>query len=338
MRVVIVGAGVIAYRHAAACRDLEGVELTAVADTRLESANKLADEFGVGPRYEGLDALLAAESADLAIVSAWGSAHADLVAKLARSGKVRAILCEKPLAMDAAEAEQMVQVAASSGVLLAEAFRLRHQPCHHRAIELLRAGRIGEVRHVRNAMMSNQPAERRRAETNWRVNKAGGGGVTYDIGCYCINHARWVMGDEPESVQAIGRWGEASGVDEHVVAHAVFPGGRTAEWAVSWHAGPVHVAEVVGTLGRMRIENAWDNHDNGATAIEIADANGVETIAFPPVNQFQLQLAHMKECIETGKPHRIPGSDSIAQMRVIDAVYGSLRTGQPVAIPTPIAR
>ena len=256
MRSVLVGAGAIAYRHAAACRDLEGAELVAVCDVRRESADALADRFGVSARYTDLDALLAEQSADLAIVATWGAFHAEVVERLARSGRVRGILCEKPLAMDAPQAEAMFTVAADSGVLLAEAFRLRHQPIHHRAIELIRSGRIGDVVHVRNAMMWWLPPESKDPARNWRFNKAVGGGVTYDIGCYCINQLRWAMDDEPEVIHAFGRWG-STGVDEHVTAVATFADGRTAEWCVSWQAGPVHVAEVLGTAGSIRIANAW---------------------------------------------------------------------------------
>jgi predicted dehydrogenase len=333
VKVVIVGAGGISYQHAAACRALEGVELVAVCDTRPEAAAKLADQFGVAARYGDVDALIARERADLAIVAVWGRAHAEVSGKLARSGRVRAILCEKPLAIDAAEASEMFRLARERGVLLAEAFRLRHQPIHHRAIELIRAGRIGDVRHVRNLMATYRPPDLRRPELNWRFNRPAGGGVTYDIGCYTINQARWALGAEPESVHAIGRWGEVSGVDEHVVAQASFPGGRTAEWCVSWQAGPGHVAEAYGTAGAIRMERAWGIDEQGATRLEIVDADGArEVIEFEPVRQFELQLAHMRECLETGQPHRIPPEDSIAQMRVIDAVYESLRTGAPAPV------
>jgi D-xylose 1-dehydrogenase (NADP+, D-xylono-1,5-lactone-forming) len=333
MRVIIIGAGGISYRHAQACRDLDGVELAAVCDVRLEAANRLADEFGVGARYTDLDAMLAGEQADVAIVATWGASHAEVSAKLARSGRVRAVLCEKPLAMNASEAAEMARVAAESGILLAEAFRLRHQPIHHRAIELIRQGRIGEVLHVRNAMMWHHPPETRRPELNWRFNKPVGGGVTYDIGCYCINHARWAMGDEPEVVHAVGRWGDVSGVDEHVVAVATFPGGRTAEWCVSWQAGPRHAAEVHGTHGMIRIENAWGDGERLATDLEIFDAQRNRQVeVFAPLSQFALQLDHLRDCLENGRPHRIPPSDSIAQMRVIDAVYASLRSGQPARV------
>jgi len=219
-------------------------------------------------------------------------------------------------------------------VLLAEAFRLRSQPIHHRAIELIRGGRIGQVLHVRNAMMWVVPPQDQDPTRNWRFDKAVGGGVTFDIGCYCINQLRWAMGSEPETVYAVGRWG-ATGVDEHVSAVATFADGRTAEWCVSWQAGPAHVAEVLGTEGSLRIQRAWGDGPNTAVELEIFDAQRTrQTEQFAPTDQFWLQLEHMQDCLENGTPHRIPPSDSIAQMRVIDAVYKSLKTN----LPTPVTQ
>jgi len=332
MRVMIVGAGAIAYRHAAACRDLEGADLVAVCDVRREAADALADRFSVESRYTDLDTMLGSERSDLAIVATWGVHHAALIEQLARSGRVRAILCEKPLAMDTAEAAAMANVAADNDVLLAEAFRLRHQPIHHRAIELIRSGRIGEVRHVRNAMMSVVAPEDRDPAKNWRFHKAVGGGVTYDIGCYCINQIRWAMDAEPETVQAVGTRGP-TGVDEHVVTTATFSGGRTAEWCVSWQAGPAHVAEVLGSAGSLRIENAWGDGPRTASMLEIFDIRRTRVVEeFATPDQFWLQLRHMQDCLDNGTPHRIPPADSIAQMRVIDAVYASLESGRPAPV------
>ena len=332
MRVVIIGAGAIAYRHASAIRDLAGAELVAVCDLRRENVDALGDRFEVESRFTNLDELLSRESADVATVATWGVAHAETVDRLARSGRVRAILCEKPIAMDAAEAERMFRVAEEHGVLLAEAFRLRSQPIHLRAIEVIRAGRIGEVVHVRNAMMWRIPDGDRDPSRNWRFNKAVGGGVTYDIGCYCINHLRWVTNSEPVRVFAEGRWGPTD-VDEHVVAVAWFADGRTAEWCVSWQAGPRHVSEVIGTEGVVRIENAWGDGPGTATQLELIDAQRQrETEAFAATDQFKHQLEHLQDCLDHGTPHRIPPSDSIAQMRVIDAVYASLKTGQPADV------
>jgi len=332
MRVMLVGTGAIAYRHAAAVRDLDGAELVAVCDVRREAADALADRFAVESRYTDLGTMLQREQADLAIIATWGVYHADIVEQLARSGRVKAILCEKPLAMDAPQAEAMAKMAADHGVLLAEAFRLRHQPIHLRAIELIRAGRIGEVRHVRNAMMSVTATEDRDPAKNWRFHKAVGGGVTYDIGCYCINQLRWALDDEPETVQAFGNWGPTD-VDEHVVAMATFSGGRTAEWCVSWQAGPRHVAEVMGSEGSLRIENAWGDNLGTATTLEVFDRQRNRTVeTFEATDQFWLQLQHMQDCIDNGTPHRISPANSIAQMRVIDAVYASLKSGHAEAV------
>ncbi|MBV9172986.1 MAG: Gfo/Idh/MocA family oxidoreductase [Chloroflexi bacterium] len=332
MRVIIVGAGAIAYRHAAACRDLDGADLVAVCDVRQEAADALGERFGVAKRHTDLDALLGEQEADLAIIATWGAYHAQVSERLATSGRVGAILCEKPLAVNAQQAQEMFDTARRNNVLLAEAFRLRHQPIHHRAIELIRAGHIGDVVHVRNAMMWIVPAQDRDPNRNWRFNKPVGGGVTFDIGCYCINQLRWAMDEEPESVHAWGRWGPTD-VDEHVTAVATFSGRRTAEWCVSWQAGPSHSAEVLGTAGSIRIPNAWGDGPNTASQLESINAQRNRTVdEFAPTDQFWLQLQHMQDCVQNGTPHRISPENSVAQMRVIDAVYASLASGQPARV------
>ena len=229
--------------------------------------------------------------------------------------------------MDAPQAEAMAKVAADHGVLLAEAFRLRHQPIHHRAIEIIRSGQIGEVRHVRNAMMSVVPPEDRDPAQELALPQ--GGRRRRDLRHRLLLH-------QPDPLGAGRRAGDGpgvrhlgpTGVDEHVVAIATFPGGRTAEWCVSWQAGPRHVAEVMGSAGSLRIENAWGDNPRTATTLEIFDLQRNRTVeTFEPTDQFWLQLQHMQDCLDNGVPHRLPPANSIAQMRVIDAVYASLASG-----------
>ena len=93
------------------------------------------------------------------------------------------------------------------------------------------------------------------------------------------------------------------------------------------------MSEVIGTDGVLRIENAWGDGPGTATRIEVIDMNGQrEAEVFAASDQFLHQLEHLQDCLETGTPHRIPPADSVAQMRVIDAVYESLRTGQPAEL------
>ena len=330
VRVGIVGAAGIGGWHARACRELaDDVELVAVCDLNPEAAARLADEFGAPRTYTDLDAMLAAEQLDLAIVATWGNTHAPLTVRLAESGRVRAVLCEKPFSVDAAEAVRMQRAAAERGVLLAEAFKFRHHPMHLRAKELVDAGRLGEVVHVRSMFATSNPPARRVPSANWRFDPARGGGAINDLGCYCIHHARWVMGDEPRRVHATGGCGDASGVDENVAATMEFGRGRTAQWWVSFDAPRHEEVEIVGTRARIRMAWAWNSEDK-PTALELFGADGThERIDFAPTYQFALQLAHMRDCLSTGQSHRIPAADSVAQMRVMDAVKRSLRSGAP---------
>lgn len=337
-RIAIVGAGGIARRHARACAEVAEAELVAVCDARAEAAAALGDEFGVPRRAVGLDALLAGEPFDIAVVATWGDSHAEVATALARSGKVRAILCEKPISLDAAQTEAMQRAARQAGVLLAEAFKFRYHPAHLRARALIDAGALGRVSHVQSTFSTSAPPRLRDPEVNWRFNPSRGGGAIYDLGCYCTHHARWMMGDEPTGVYAVGRWGEQSRVDEAATATLAFPDGRTAQWWVSFGDAPSQAVSVFGSLGRLRIERAWNNEDQ-PTELELTDASGeVEVFTFEPVFQFAAQLQHLCDCLRTGQPHRIPPEDSLGQMRTLDALYASLRSGQPVPVARPAIR
>jgi predicted dehydrogenase len=337
LRVAIVGAGGIARRHARACQEVDGVDLVAVCDLRPEAAERFGDEFGVPGRHASLEPLLAEERLDLAIVSTWGDSHAAVTTALARSGRVRGVLCEKPFSLTAAEAEAMQRAAAAHGVLLAEAFKFRHHPAHLKAAELIAAGCLGELSHVRSLFTTCAPPAARDPDLNWRFNRQRGGGAVYDLACYCTHHARWIMAADPLRVHAVGRWGERSGVDEYVAATLEFPGGRTAQWWVSFGDAPTQEVEVFGTRGRLRIDRAWNNEDQ-PTTLELVEGDGAaQRLDFPPVFQFSLQLEHMRDCLLTGQPHRIPTADSVAQMRALDAVHASLRSGAAVSLAPALA-
>jgi predicted dehydrogenase len=324
LRVAIVGAGGIARRHARASREVPGLDLVAVCDARPEAAERFAEEFGVPRRFADLDALLAEERVDLAVVSTWGDSHAAVTTALARSGKVRGILCEKPFSLTAAEAEVMRQTAEAHGVLLAEAFKFRHHPVHLKARELITAGSLGEVSHVHSTFTTCTMPSNRDPNLNWRFNPQRGGGAVYDLACYCTHHA-------------VGRRGDRSGVDEYVAATLEFPGGKTAQWWVSFGDVPTQQVDVFGTRGRIRVDRAWNNEDQ-PTTLELIEGSGeVQRLEFPPVFQFALQLGHMRDCLLTGQAHRIPAADSVGQMRSLDAIHESLRTGAVVSLAPDLA-
>lgn len=332
LRVAIVGAGGIARRHARACREVEATELVAVCDVLPAAAERFANEFGVTRHYAGLDAMVAAESIDIAIVATWGDSHAAVTDQLARSGRVRAILCEKPFSRTAAEAVAMAEAAASAGVLLVEAFKFRYHPLHQRAADLIAAGRLGRVTHIHSTFSTAMPAAARDPDHNWRYNAARGGGAIYDLACYCVHHARWVMESEPIAVQATGRWDTTTGIDEVVAATLDFGGGRTAQWWVSFVDSPSQVVEIIGSQGQIVMDRAWNNEDQ-STALEVIQNDGQrERYECAPVFQFALQLQHLVDCLMTGRAPLIPPAASIAQMRVLDALHQALRDGETVRL------
>ena len=167
-------------------------------------------------------------------------------------------------------------------------------------------------------------------EKNWRFNKAKGAGSIFDLGCYCIHHARFIFDAEPVKVFAVQQPGIE--VDDAMSLLLVFPGDRTAQISIGYNAATAQYAEICGTTGMLRLDIAWNN-ERQPVAIESRTTDGVETIEFPSIFQFTNQLEHLCECLTTGRPHRIPPENSINQMKVIDAVFESLAAGSAVELP-----
>ena len=332
LRVGIVGAGGIAHCHGRAAREAPEAELVAICDVSEESMGRFGETFGVSRRYTDLERMLREEEIDILSVCTWGDSHADIAIRAARTGRVRAILCEKPISSTAAECEAMIEAAREHGVLLAEAFKFRHHPCHLRAKELIEAGEIGRVKLIRNTFTAAVDPGNLRPDYNWRFNRDKRGGATYDLGCYCIHHARFIAGSEPYLVHARGHYGQRSQVPEDVTAQLEFPGEISAQCVFSFRCHGSQEFEVYGTRGYMRMDRAWNNEDH-PVALEIRKSGGEErTIRFTPGYQFTEQLRHLCDCLESGRPHRIPPENSLGNMRVIDAVHASIDAGQPVVL------
>lgn len=328
-RVGLIGTGGISRAHTYACQNLDRVELCAVTDVSEGALNTYCDEFGVENRYLDLDEMLEKENLDIAIVCTWGILHREVSNRIARSKKVKAILCEKPFAQDALEAEDMAKVASENGILIAEAFKFRHHPMHLQAKALVDAGELGEVTTIRSTFcMSSGNATNRPPESNWRWDRARGGGAVYDLGCYCIHHARYVFGAEPTRVYATVQMG--MDVDDAVYALLTFPNDATAQLSFGWRSGVAHYAEICGADGMLKLEPVWNNESQVATMTHFRQGRKAETQEFGPVHQFVNQLDHLCDCLESGQPHRISPQNSINQMKVVDALYESILTGNVV--------
>jgi predicted dehydrogenase len=329
----IVGTGGIAQRHAAAAASVEGVDLVAVCDISAGVAQRFAAAHQIDSFYSDVDSLLQAQEIDIASVCTWGTSHAETSIQLARSGKVRAILCEKPISSNAAECAEMIAAAKESGVLLAEAFKFRHHPLHLKMKELVEDRSIGDLRSIRSSfVLGGRLRSEMRPEMSWNLDPARGGGCVYDLGCYNIHHARFIAGTEPTTVFARGELHPVCGVHDQAAIHLGFPGGVTAEIAVGYY-GPyrLQTVEICGTEGYLRADLVWNNSDM-ATALEARFASGRERYEWAEQDSFVHQLRHMKDCLEQGIAHRIQPQNSLDQMRTIDAVFESMESGNPVPL------
>ena len=341
LRTAIVGAGENARDHGRACRLSPRVELAAICDVSPEALARFGAEYDVSARYTDLEAMLRTESPDLVIVSTWGVHHAEVAIRAARSGGVRAILVEKPISMTGAECERMIAAAREHGVLLAEAFKWRHDPQHLRVQELIDAGRIGRVRAVHGAFTS--PLVRFAEPTNWRYDPARGGGSIYDTAGYLVHFARWVAGAEP--VRAYATASFAPGKDAELSAAIVlsFPNGAVAHLTSSYEYGYCQATHVIGTNGWIGLDLPFDQRsvreqefvekeDLPAIVRVHHDSFDTEVYRFAPRNQFDLQLDHLCDAIDGTAAFRISPAFSLGNMRALDAIRASIETGSPVAV------
>ena len=331
-RVGLVGTGGIARAHGNAANQVHDAVLQSICDVSEEAVNRYGDEFEVENRYTDLDQMLKSEDLDLAVICTWGAYHEQVGVQLANSGRVKAILCEKPFTSTGAEAKRMVAAAKDNDVLLAEAFKFRHHPMHLKAHELIDSGTIGEVMNIRSNFCTGGGGggpEKRQPESNWRFNKAQGGGSIYDLACYNIHHARAVYKADPILVFASPQAGLE--VDDGAYILLVFPNEQTAQISVGFNSWGSQYAEINGTAGGLRLDKVWNN-EGQSVKLELRTPQQSEDFDFEPTFQFAHQLQHMCDCLATGQPHRIPPENSLNQMHVIDAVYQSMYSGKAVEL------
>lgn len=343
-QVGIVGVGSVAQSHASACLRDSQVRLAAICDLSEEALQAFGEQFGVSRRYTDLEAMLRNESLDIVIVATWGPSHAAVSKAVAGSGKVRGILCEKPISMNSAECEEMVGVARQHHVLLTEGFKWRHDPQHIRTKEIIDSGCIGKVMSIQSTLSS--PLVRLAPASNWRFDRLRGGGSVFDTASYLIDYARYMLGAEPNRVFAVGSFREACEVELSASILLEFGGGVTAKLTSSYEYGYCQATAILGTRGWIRVDMPFDlrsvrdqefveKEELPATVHVFYDNFDSEDYRFAPANQFSLQLRHLCDCLESGHPHRHPAESSLGNMRVLDAVHQSIRTGKAVDIAKP---
>lgn len=291
--------------------------VTAIASRRPEQARQLARDLDIAVVHDTYEALLADPDIDAVYIPLLNHEHHQWTIAAARAGKH--ILCEKPFAMNATEAEEMVAAAREAGVLLAEGFMYRFHPRIVRLFELIRSGTIGDVRLV-HSIFSIGPLP----AGHTRLNPTLGGGALMDLGCYAVNLARQVYSAEPSAITALADIG-ATGVDETIGTVMRFPGGSLCTISASLAGQLSAQFEVVGASGRVVVPNGFRPETNKPSELILERGMEREVIPIEPADQYQLMFEDFADAIIEQRPPRYGPDDAIANMRVLDAIQAAAR-------------
>jgi predicted dehydrogenase len=303
-------------------------EVVAIASRDAALARETADRLGIAAAHGSYEALLADPAVAAVYIPLPNHLHVPWATRAAEAGKH--VLCEKPIGLDAAEAEALLAVRDRTGVRVQEAFMVRTHPQWLRAREIVRSGRIGELRAVTGhfSYRLTDPANVRNV-LDW-----GGGGLL-DIGCYPITTARFVTGTEPRRVAALLERDPAMGVDRLGSVILDFDGGVQCAFTYGTQAAPRQTMQFHGTEARLEVEvpfNAPNDrpcrlffYEPGADRLGLA---ATETIEIPACDQYGVMGDAFAACVlDGGAEQPVPLEDSVANMRVIDAVFRAAERG-----------
>ena len=314
IRVGILGAAKIAPKAIIdPARNNPEFEVVAVAARDQNKAKAYAAKHGIPFFAASYSALIARADVDLVYVALPPVAHLAVCGEAAKAGKP--VLCEKPFAMNAAEARTMVGAAAQAKRPLIEAFHNRFHKVMHRAIAIVASGELGplvEAEAVFDAPIPYQPNELR-----WIP--ALGGGALMDLGCYCVHALRTLAACEPKVASASCTI--VHGVDETTLAELHFPNGLRAKMRTMMNAPFKAALQLKGEKGSLDISNYLAPQMGCRFTVEAGGRTRDEPVDGPTT--YDAQLAHVADVMLRGAVPLTGGADAVANMECIDAIYAA---------------
>lgn len=328
IRFAVIGQGHFAQTSILpAFENARGCELTALFSddvTKLRALRKQYDVEYALP-YDQLAEFLESGAVDAVYVAVPNDLHALFTERAAGAGVH--VLCEKPIAANSAQAARMIAACARGGVKLMIAYRLHFEPANLAAMEIVRGGEIGEARFL-STVFSQQVTP-----ANTRTQGEHAGGPLRDVGVYCVNAARYLFRDEPTEAVALGarkrndaRFRE---IDEQLAALLRFPGERLAQLTCSFGAYGHSEVRVVGTKGTVALSPAFNMRD---LVLEVEVNGKTRSKTFKRRDQVGPELEELAACIRADRDPEPSGREGLADLRVIEAIEASARSGRRVPI------
>jgi predicted dehydrogenase len=300
-------------------------EVAAIASRDLSKAKAAAGALRIEKAYGSYEELLSDPEIEAVYNPLPNHLHVPWSIKAAEAGKH--VLCEKPIALNAPEARTLLAVRERTGVKIGEAFMVKTHPQWLRTRELIREGRIGELRAIVGVFSYfNRNADNVRHKPEW-----GGGGLL-DIGCYPITTSRFVFGAEPLRVSGVVERDPDFGTDRLASAILEFSGGQSI-FTCGTQIVPYQRMQFLGTKGRIEIEIPFNAPIDQPTRIFVDDGSdvagaGIRMETIPACDQYTIQGDAFSLAIRENKEVPVPLEDAIANMTVIDAVFRSAESGR----------
>ena len=316
----------------------ERSELVAVASRSKETVDRYAAEWKIPRAHVGYEQLLADPEVDAVYISLPNSMHAEWCVKSAEQGKH--VLCEKPMALTAEEADRIAEAARKHGVLIQEAAMYRYHEQTRQVREWVTSGDIGDIRVIQGFF--GFTLER---EGDIRFDPSLGGGSLWDIGSYPVSFSRTVTGANPLEVEAQQVLGD-SGVDLSFAGQLRFASGALAQIASSFQVTACWSAQVIGSKGRILLDHPWLNRigetahltilregeSSAATFGDSAADIEEQTITYEKPNAYQCELEGVEASILDGDEPVISLDDSRGNAATLAALLQSAHENRPVRL------
>jgi len=349
IRVGIIGTGSLAGLHISAYRNNPFSEVTAVCDVNAERARQKAAELGIKNAYDDYREMLKSDEIDAVSVVTWNNSHAPITIAALEAGKH--VLCEKPPALNALEAEEMYKASQKSGKLLMYGFVKRFSGSIRTIKEFIDNGELGHIYYAKTGCL-----RRCGNPGGWFATKSiSGGGPLIDLGVHMIDLSMYLMG-KPKPVLVLGNTNSSVGnrsnikgitwykaadydpkkgdVEDFANAMIKFENGASLYFETSWTMNigrDITYCQLFGDKGGADIEpelNIYTEKYN-----YLVDFRPIlDNYSFQAEEAFSLQINHFVDCIINGTPCICPGEDGITIMKIIDAVYESAKIGDAVKL------
>jgi predicted dehydrogenase len=273
--------------------------------------------------YDDMDGLAANPDIDVVYVVTPNSLHLEHTVRAARAGKH--VLCEKPMANTVSECEQMIAACDDAGVKLAIAYRCQFEPHHVECIRMARENDFGSIRVIQAGFgfRIGNPQQ-------WRLRAAlAGGGALMDVGVYALQSCRYLTGEEPIRVSALETKTDPvkfAEVDESITWQMTFPSGVIADCSTTYNVNGINRFQALAERGWFGLEPAYDYGG-------IRGESSRGPIAFESIDQFAAEIDDFAQCILEDRESKVAGSEGLKDLRVIEAIYESIRSGRTIELP-----